>query len=377
MITKIKNSIVAFVLVVLIVAGLVSPTSMEAVAKTKIIRKTTTITFVNKDSDGSGKTIDLRKSLGKFKNYVTTNEEYIKLTVNAYEQELYLLKPGVYFAQVLEGDKLRKSFKLIAKKGKQKLILTVKIKDKRKRSDESIEAEKATDAEAELAKVLDRINEEWLPKCLDDIRDIIADENTMAEYLKKKKNRVFVDNVPFETKQICCIELWLRHRMHYNKSHDSDGHSTDAGRIYKDYGCTITDSHGCVNCTVFDDFNRTTYKDLYEGNYYGICSQGAHTEFVILLSLGFKPYYISSKKLHHAWCVVKTENCAGYWWARGIYTETSFAPSFPWRLLDDPAVFDGGQFLTVIDMHHYEEGGETHSFSHKPTYEVFSKKIKH
>ncbi len=364
---KTKNTFILFVLVLCTVVSLACPSTVEAKkSKVKIIRKTVTITFTDKDADG--KKIDLRKALGKFKDYVTTDAEYVKLTQNAYGQELYFQKPGVYWTQIIEDDTLRKSFKLTAKRGNQKLILTVKMKDKRE-SDGFMYADNFGLGIVSVGKpitdkqIVDAMKkkDEWYVKCIDELNAIIADEDSMADFFKTKAKREFKDNVPFKTKQLCCAEYWLATRMHYDHT------LYDGKKITNDYSN-----------------NHITFKDLYEGNFYGICGQGAKAECLICKGVGIDAKMVSSNDLDHAWCIVKAEDCGGNWWAQGINTPSSFALTFPWSQyeylvkhyedVNDNSLFHWG---TVIDMYsYYGENGEIRKFRLDSAYSIFTQKIK-
>ncbi len=302
--SRIKSSlIVTFALVICTVLGLANPATVNAKAKVKNIKKTTTITLTKEEQK-----IDLRKALGKFKKYVTTDESFVKITKKPYDQELYYQKPGVYYVQ-LAGVKVNKNFKLKAKKGNKKLTLTVKIKNKIKKDTTDFDNYDNDDSLYSPARLEE---DEWFVKCIDSLKAIIANENTIADYLWKNKHRVFNNNVPFETRQILCINHWLAKRMKY---------------YWKD-------NKPCHEGTY------ATFEHLYKGTWRSVCWRGAEAEYKIYKYLGFETKLICKRGLNHEWCVVKLINPDGGEVAYGVETMASFGCTYWWWIMNHNEIFD-------------------------------------
>lgn len=309
MTTKINKIIVTFALVICTVLGLASPVTVNAKAKVKNIKKTTTITLTKEEQK-----IDLRKALGKFKKYVTTDESLVKITKKPYDQELYYQKPGVYYVQ-LAGEKVNKKFKLKAKKGNKKLTLTVKIKNKIKKESDYIDSSGNSVDPREASKVTREefvaclMEDEWYAKCINELKAIIATEDTMNDYMVKQTSRKFKAEIPFKSRQILCVEHWLAKRMSYYYMEDG---------------------------TPCHKRDKASYEHLYKGTYKGICAVGAITEYQIFIGLNINEVRVcESVIMNHGWCIVKFQVRNGKWVAYGISTPSSYGVTCSWNSADN------------------------------------------
>ncbi len=309
MTTKINKIIVTFALVICTVLGLANPATVNAKAKVKNIKKTTTITLTKEYQK-----IDLRKALGKFKKYVTTDESFVKITKKPYDQELYYQKPGVYVIQ-LAGEKVKKSFKLKAKKGNKKLTLTVKIKDKIEEEPDWIDSHGNPVDPRSVTKVTReeyiayKMEDEWYAKCINELKAIIATEDTMNDYMVKQTSRKFKAEIPFKSRQILCVEHWLSKRMSYY---------------------FMEDGRPC------HEKDKRSYEHLYKGTYKGVCCVGAVTEYQIFTGLNIDEVRVGeSMVMNHAWCMVKFQVRNGKWVAYGISTPSSVGITCSWDSADN------------------------------------------
>ena len=97
-------------------------------------------------------------------------------------------------------------------------------------------------------------------------------------------------------KKALILEVYLRQRMSYSYAN-------------KGNYCNNRKSNKC-------------FKQLYNGTFKGVCSDGAAMVYDICQYLGIKAYYTSSMELNHAWTgiYVTDKNGTSYW--HGIYATT-------------------------------------------------------